>query len=385
MKKLLIITDMFPDRYNPVSGIFVKHQVDELAKSYDVKVISTYFPRRTGVEQSSTGNYGVTHISFPLISNLFLSSLLFYRFYALKIIREVIVNWKPDLIHVHDCRHVPELVSLGRMLHKLKLPAFLTVHNNRTHPDMIASRKFKWLYKLWLGKAYRNWTHIFTVNSKLKSTIAEFVDEHKISVIGNGILPCPVIDQASIEKYKQMLSPTGFNIVSVGNLVKEKGFDILIRAVGKLLSKYDDIRLLIVGEGAERKVLEKLIATQNLERNVILAGRVENDLVRNLFGMFDVFVLASYRETFGIVYLEALDAGLPVIGVKGQGIDGVIIDGVEGYLVNPGDIEELSDKIAFLIQNKEKADSVARAGQYMVKSRYQLKDLIQRIIKVYEQ
>ena len=94
-------------------------------------------------------------------------------------------------------------------------------------------------------------------------------------------------------------------------------------AAYKLLQKGLNIQLIIVGEGKDRKRLEELIKNLDLSERVILAGAIENRILRNIYTFFNLFVLASYSETFGIVFLEAMYAGLPVIGIKGEGIYGL--------------------------------------------------------------
>jgi teichuronic acid biosynthesis glycosyltransferase TuaC len=384
MKRLLIITDMYPEPDNPVYGIFVKQQVDALAKKYDVWVIATRFPRKAHVSSYVLDNHNVTLIGFPLVLGIFPSSLITYWLYVCEIIKEKIRFWEPDIIHVHDCRHVPEIFILSQVLKNITIPKYLTVHNIKTHPDNVRNFLTKKIYKQMLEGAYKIWTNIFTVNYKLKQTISAFYPSDQIMIIGNAISENSEIDNALIEKYKPNLNRDAFNIITVANLVKEKGLDYLIRSVKKIVETRPNIHLYIIGDGIVKNELQKLIENLDLSDKVTLAGRVENPIVRNLYKFFDAFVLTSWSETFGIVYLEAMYAGLPVVGVRGQGIDGIIYDMENGLLTEPKNLESIIAKIEYLISHVDKRKTIGEKGRILVQNNYMIDGLIDRIVDVYE-
>ncbi len=385
MKKILIITNLFPDKYSPHSEVFVQQQANELAKSYDVKVIATRFKHKLAVEQDNRATYKVTYIYLPVIKYVFLSLMFSYRMYAIPVIKRIITEWNPDFIHVHDYRHVPELLLLNDCLINYSIPRYLTLHNIRTHPVMVKSILFKWFYRLCISKSYSGWTHIFTVNDRIKDIIAKDAGVTAISNIGNAIGPIPQIPIGILDSYKQKLSNNSYKIISVGNLKLEKGYSLLIKAVSMLIKKKYDIQVFIIGKGVEKEKLLSEISSMGLAGNIFLTGDLSNEIVRNLYTLFDAFVLASYSETFGVVYIEAMYAGLPVIGVKGQGVDGIVKHGINGLLVNPIDIEDLAEKIEYLINNKESVKEMATKGQALIKSEYQLEQLVNKYRYIYEQ
>lgn len=385
MKRVLIITDLFPDKFSPSSEVFVQQQVQELAKSYEVRVIATRFKHSYCVEQEDHLTYKVTYIYMPVIKYVYLSLIYSYRKFALPVINEVIKDWQPDIIHVHDYRHVPELFLLHKCLDQYQIPRYLTAHNIRTHPVMARTVAFKWFYRLCLKKSYSGWKHIFTVNDRIRNIISGDVQVTGIQNIGNAIGPVSEIESGDLDKYKSMLDEKSYKIISVGNLKKEKGFDILIEAVSKIIKKKYDIQLFIVGKGAEKVRLLNAIKKLGLERNITLTGDLKNAVLRNLYALFDAFVLASYSETFGVVYIEAMYAGLPVIGIRGQGIDGVVKDFENGFLAKPRDVEDLAAKIEYIICNRESVKAIAARGQSLIKNEYRIDQLIKKITDVYEQ
>lgn len=385
MKKLLIITDLFPDKYLPFSEVFVKQQADELAKHYEVRVIATRLKRRRSLGKVQFDHYSVTYIYIPYIRYVYFSLIFTYRLYAIPEICREITEWGPDLIHVHDFKHVPELLMLHYCLKRYRIHRYLTVHNIRTHPVMIKSTCFNWFYRYCLSRSYDGWDHIFTVNDRLKDTLSAPAKQTAITTIGNAIGSVPKIDPCQLDTYKATLDRKSFKIISVGNLKQEKGFDILIDAVSRLIARNHDIQLFIVGNGSERDRLLSQIKRMGLENRIILTGDLSNEIVRNLYALFDAFVLASYSETFGVVYIEAMYSGLPVIGIRGQGIDGVVIDGENGYLARPQDSDDLAAKIEYIINHRESARAAAEKGQTLVQSEYRIEQLIRKVIDVYEQ
>jgi glycosyltransferase involved in cell wall biosynthesis len=374
---------MFPNKYNNVLGVFVKHQVDELAKHYDVKVIATSIHHKLMYEKLQVGHYEVEYMFFPIINSVFLSSMISYRFFILPKIRQVIKEWQPQIIHVHDCRHVPELDSLSELWKNIDTKRFLTVHNIKTHPDKIKFKALRSIYRYCMKKAFTNWTHIFTVNDNLKQIISNIDANQKVTNIGNAIGPLPALPNSLSNTFSYNNYPNKYRFIAVGNLVKEKGFDLLIEAASALIKKYE-FQVIIIGDGVERNHLEKLVIQYDLTNVVFLLGRLDNDIVRNLYKDFDAFVLPSYSETFGIVYLEAMYAGLPVIGVRGQGIDGVIKHKENGLLVNPKDVNDLSSNMELIMTNKILSKEMAERGKGLVMQKFMLTDLINRLEQLYE-
>ncbi|HRQ98965.1 MAG TPA: glycosyltransferase family 4 protein [Candidatus Syntrophosphaera sp.] len=384
-KKLLLITDLYPHRYNPVCGVFVKEHANELSKYYQVKVIATSFPYPLKTEHKQEKDIEITHIFFPSIKSIFVTSFITYPLFALPKVKNIIKSWNPDIIQVHDYHHIPELFWLKTWLDHTNFHIYLYLHNIRSHPDRLKGNRLIPFYRKTLSKAFRNWDHIFTVNPRLKDWILPYMPENKITVTGNGISPTPPIQPEELLFIRNLCIPDAYKIISVGNLLEAKGFGYLILAVYKLLQKGLNIQLVIVGEGKDHQRLTELIQNLNLSDRVLLTGAIENSILRNIYPLFDLFVLASYSETFGIVFLEAMYASLPVIGIKGEGIYGLFEEDKEALYAEPRNSEDLANKIEWLITHPEKAAAIAKAGQQKVREQFMLSDLIKKVREVYEQ
>ena len=132
------------------------------------------------------------------------------------------------------------------------------------------------------------------------------------------------------------------NYLYVGDLIPLKNVDILIQSFYELVKRDGSVKLTIVGDGAEESSLKELVSNKKLTENVVFTGRLSRERVIEVMLENDVFVMASSPESFGIVYIEAMSAGCCIVAAKREGIDGVIIDGVNGFLVEPRDVDELS-------------------------------------------
>lgn len=133
----------------------------------------------------------------------------------------------------------------------------------------------------------------------------------------------------------------GVKHIYVGSLIKRKHLDATIRAF--LRSRGSDDTLMVVGGGPEEENLQELVARLDKSHSITIAGRVAREKAMQFMKDAHVFTLISHNETFGMVYLEAMLQGCLVIASKGEGFDGIIEDGVNGFLCEPGDEDMLVD------------------------------------------
>lgn len=384
-RKLLLISDLYPYFENPIKGIFVRQQAQELAKYFQIQVIATYDGHPYKIDHHRQDGFPVELIFYPYWQRHFLTSLVTFKVLALPAIKRYYKNFRPDLIHIQDYRHIPELFWLKPWLNKLPVLKYLTLHNIRTHPDKLKNNSLVGFYVWALKRTLSGWDHIFTVNSRLARWVEKYNPKNRVTVLGNGVSDLVKVDLKLIEPYKNILLVDYFHLISVGNLVPEKGFNDLIESVSILKKESLAVQLIIVGEGKIKKDLEQQIKNKQLTKEVTLLGRIENNLLRNLLPLFDIFVLASYSETFGIVYLEAMYAGLPVIGIKNEGIYGFAEEGKQALFAEPQNSRDFADKIQLLIKKPALREEIAKAGQQLVQEQFMLNKLIQRVVAIYEQ
>ena len=150
--------------------------------------------------------------------------------------------------------------------------------------------------------------------------------------------------------------------IAVGSLIKRKGFDLLISAFAKADLPEGSWSLQIIGNGEERQQLEKQIETLHLTNNITIIGQQNKDDIIRLLNLSDVFALPSRMETFGVVYIEALALGLPVIATPCGGPE-EFIDKQNGLLVAIDDIDELAKALTYMHAHHSEYDRQAIADK----------------------
>lgn len=168
----------------------------------------------------------------------------------------------------------------------------------------------------------------------------------------------------------------GNKIVSIGRLDRYKGHDVLIKSFSHIEQEYPEWTLEIYGEGIEKQSLNNLITDLNLQSKVFLKG-VTHD-IEKVLSEAGIFVLASRFEGFPNVLLEAMSLGCPVVSTNCKsGPAEIIKDGVNGYLVNVDDEQQLSKKIAFLIENPAKREILSASAE-SIKDEYSQEKIMKK-------
>lgn len=170
----------------------------------------------------------------------------------------------------------------------------------------------------------------------------------------------------NIKKFRPKKSYKQAKILSflhVGRLSFEKDIDIVIKAF-HILARKDgiDFSLYIVGDGPARKYLERMVKSYGMESKIHFMGKVSESILKQMYKRCDVFVTASAMETLGMVILEALASGTPVIAVRKYASPDIVKEGVNGYLAKPYDPISLAKAIKKIIKNKSNIPLFGRKG-----------------------
>lgn len=174
----------------------------------------------------------------------------------------------------------------------------------------------------------------------------------------------------AIENVPKTKSPlTSEHLISVGRLSPEKGYLDLLKIYKDLKEKKCTWHLDIVGDGSERKKLEKFIKENNLTDDVILHGFKSSKEIEELMQKASIYLMTSYTESFGIVLLEAMSNGLPCIAFdSAEGAKEIITSGSDGYLIKHRNFKAMEKKILDLTNDLEKRKELGKNGRKKVKA-----------------
>ncbi|MEO8481897.1 MAG: glycosyltransferase family 4 protein [Acidobacteriota bacterium] len=165
------------------------------------------------------------------------------------------------------------------------------------------------------------------------------------------------------------MTPPSRTVLIVGRMVaseRYKGHDQLLEAWPDVIARAPDARLVCVGEGDDVGRLRQKAAALGVGARVDFPGFVDDETRRGWYARAAVFAMPSRREGFGLVYLEAMAAGLPCVGSIHDAAPGVIVPGKTGYLVDQGDVGELSARVVALLQHEDGRRAMGEAGRRRV-------------------
>lgn len=222
------------------------------------------------------------------------------------------------------------------------------------------------------------------------STISRFTADKLIEnqrLGGDRITVIPCALSASWQKISKTVSfvkppVPGRFLLTVGRLVaseRQKGVDVVIRSLPEIVESFPDVHYVVIGDGDDRPRLERLARETGVADRVIFAGAVSDEQLAGYYAFCDVFVMPSRQEGFGIVFLEAMIFGRPVIGGNHGGTPEVIADKVNGYLVDHGDIPTLTDRVKQLLRDQALSRQMGVEGRRRVEQDFTFERLHRRM------
>jgi len=289
-----------------------------------------------------------------------------------------------DIVHTHTW-YSAFAGYLIKMLYKI--PFVLTCHSlEPLRPwkvDQIGSGYdlSSWVEKLGIESA----DAVIAVSEEMKSDILKFFNIHpdKIKVIHNGV---------DLEKWRRIPSekvrasygiPEKY-VLFFGRTTKQKGIDVLIDAAGMI---DPSAKIVICTAGADTKeYLAEIEARARSKDNIIFINKMlDEDECVAIYSGASVFACPSVYEPFGIINLEAMACGVPVVASRVGGIKEIVIDGETGYFVEPGNPKQLADKINLLLADEVVSRKMGEAGRRRVEERFSWRIIARRTKELYEE
>jgi glycosyltransferase involved in cell wall biosynthesis len=277
-----------------------------------------------------------------------------------------------DLVHLHYPFYgTAELVAIAKILNPRKIKLILHYHMD-TRGRGLKSLIYIGYRKFWLPLLLRLADEITcaSLDYVKHSDIGAYYKKHyqKFTQVPFGV---------DLEHFKNCHPPDGLanNILFVGALDRQhyfKGVDKLIEALPAVISAVPDATLTIVGRGDLEDAYRQMAQDARLGDKVIFINDASDDALVEYYSQASLLVLPSINqsEAFGLVLLEAMACGKPVIAANLPGVRSVFTKGLHGLRVQPGDVKDLSAKIIFILTHKTKADAMGSAARTLVEKRY---------------
>ena len=254
--------------------------------------------------------------------------------------RQVLDAVQPDVVHIQS--HIVIGRGLARIARERGIPVIATNHvmaeNILDHTTMPA-----WVDRILLKLAWDDAKRTFDMARAVTTPTRKAADFLERTIDIDGVVPISCgIDRRN---YSPVIGPRERNrIIFVGRLTAEKHVDVVLKALTKLDPALD-VHFDIVGGGDQRKNLEHLAAELGVQDRVTFHGRVSDDELRELYSRASVFTIASIAELQSIATMEAMASALPVVGANAVALPHLVHDGENGYLFEPGDVDDLADKL----------------------------------------
>ena len=363
---ILILPSWYPTKENPVRGSFFAEQAEALARyGHTVTVVPLHDDAQKGawIEERRNGSlteYAVHYKKMPF-------HLTYFRIMTAlnEIVGKRLRNSRPDIVHVHSFQAAKYARGLKAAF---RLPYVVTEHVSWFERGLLSDKKLRSIRREYAGASA-----VIAVSAGLKDQIQPLCPEEII------VIPNLVNDMFFRGELHREGGET-FGFISVGNLDKNKGMDLVLSAFSYALAVCPEIRLTVVGDGEEREALAAQAEDLGIGDKVRFTGRVSREECAALMRAHQAFVLGSRVETFGVVFVEAMACGLPIAMTKtGAWRDLVTIQ--TGFVTPVDDAHALAGSMARLARDKADYDS---AGiREFCRSRFSEAAVCRRITEVY--
>jgi L-malate glycosyltransferase len=376
--KILLVPYQYPNVYNLLSANYCQRQAESLAAcGHEVSVLAVAQAPvkwiiksgkiRFGLDRYRKNNVNTFVYVIPACPFLQRLDLWIIKIIGLAIFRKYFKkDMMPDVIHLHIFFAGSLALALSE---KYKIPFFVTEHSSNFALGLVKG----WREKL-AGKIFRSSAGNIAVSAKMCSLLSDRYGV-KFNCIPN------VVDTSFFTPDFSGKKQNEFVFINIGNLIKLKNQELLIRSFKSIFQKYSYARLIIIGEGPEHDFLQTLVDENGLNEVVKIENPLDPEGIRDRLRTSDCFVLCSKYETFGIVIIEAMSCCLPVIATRCGGPESIITDKSFGILCEDNS-ESLVDAMTVII--KERDNFSPENIRKHVEANFSMNAVANNIISLYE-
>jgi len=278
-----------------------------------------------------------------------------------------------DIVHIH----MSSYMSFFRKLFIFKYSKWrkikTIIHIHGSEFELFFDNSSKFIKKI-IVDTFDSADAVIVLSKTWKEFVQTFSINPNIYILYNG---------ASLEKFSgKNENNCKVIVLFMGRLGKRKGTYDLLSGFDKAIKIVPDLQLILGGDGDVEKVRD-FVLQMELTDHVNVPGWISGDEKKRIFKSCDIYVLPSYNEGLPGSILEAMAVGVPIISTRVGGIPEAVIENRNGYLVSPGDVESLSNKIIKLGQDKKLREKMGRESQEIIKEKFEIKNIVRRLEEIY--
>ena len=394
-----LLTPYYPDQETLNSGLathFATLANALAADGHQVTVIHVrpvYVNEGSGVDEQKNG--GATILIYKVALPSWLTGTLGSKWAVISFLQRVkcmlfVHNKLNRLIETYsiDVIETTSYYSLGYLYLKYKKPPIPIITRVSTTFSQIMDEHYPFksrLFKL-LGKMEIDMIKVTKHRlTHARNHAVELEMLYGILAFGFNIIPHGISMPALSENTKQANSP--IKVLYVGRMEYRKGIDVLLAAIPIVLAQNNNVTFELTGADTDDTYQNGFRAMHSADVNskVRFRGVLAMDEINAAYAACDIFVAPSRYESFGLIYIEAMSYGKPVIGCNVGGVPEIIEDNKNGLLANVGNAQSLAEKLLYLINNPEQRQQMAEAARQTVEEKFTAEKLAAKSVAYYQQ
>ena len=292
---------------------------------------------------------------------------------------------KVHVLHAHDWLVAHAAIALK---HAYRIPLVATIHATEygRHQGNLPGPMQKIIHQIEWWLTFESVRTICCSNYMRDEVVRIFeLPEDKVTVIPNGIeYQMFEVDPDRERIRRQFIAPDSRMVFFVGRLVYEKGVQTVIEAMPMVLEEIPDLRFLVAGTGPHARALQAMIEELGLGHKIKMLGFVEADILAKFYKCADLTVVPSLYEPFGMVVLEAMVAGSPVIVADTGGLKEIVVHEETGLCFKPGNPESLAQAMIRVLKDPELAQRLTSDARRFIGEKYNWDRIARHTLEVYE-
>jgi glycosyltransferase involved in cell wall biosynthesis len=281
-----------------------------------------------------------------------------------------IISQRPDVVHVHSRRGADVWGGIAARL--TGTPCIVTRRVDNPEPALLAGLKYS-LY----GK-------VITISDGIRNVLlSEGLNPSKVSLIHSAVDSDRYNSVCDRDRFNKEFGLSSDNLLigTLAQFIPRKGHRYIIDAAPEILEKFPECRFLFFGKGPLKNELQELCRKSHLEKFIIFPGfRTDMD---QIVPCLDILLHPALMEGLGIALLQAAAAKVPLVGAKAGGIPEIVHDGVNGFLIEPGDKSAIVKSVLTLLYDPEMRTSFGEAGRKIIESSFSIDAMVDGYLRVY--